>query len=358
MIKEKLKNYARKLILHHRFKNAAETGIVPYPDTVVFEPTMRCNLHCKMCYINFPSMIKCTKNELTINQIKEVINKFPKTIKKMNFTGGEPFLREGMVEILEYINSKNIKIAISTNLTLLNENVIKELKEKGILKNIFFSTSIDGSREIHDKIRGKGKFDLLKNNTKLLQEYGSNVHQVTSVIQEDNLDNLKDIVNILKELGIKNLQLEYEYMVNKESLEIASKTLNTNLESFPINVKKSLKPNYSLEKLKKVILDVEKAAKEANINLGYFPNNFAEYIKDYYNSTYRTSKKNYCKHMKMIRINPQGDVVWCFMIRTKLGNLIEQSFDDIWYSEKMKEFRRNLTKNNLTPLCDSCLYMC
>ena len=141
--------------LNKKYKRYKKTGEVPLPEKFIFDLTFKCNLHCKMCYIHFPSMWKKKafdgKAELTIEQIKQIFDKIPK-VKHLTLIGGEPFARQDIFEILDYFKSKGTLLRLSTNLSLLDDEKIEKLKSYTNIEAI--GTSIDGDRETHNEIIG------------------------------------------------------------------------------------------------------------------------------------------------------------------------------------------------------------
>ena len=125
----------------------------------LFEVTNACNLHCKHCY-----KMPLGGNDLTLGQIKYILEKISDFgIKRLLLTGGEPFLRNDLFEIIDYAVECNIEdIEINTNGTLLDDaTIINEIKER-LDTIIGLPVSIDGARsETHDFIRGKGQFTKL-----------------------------------------------------------------------------------------------------------------------------------------------------------------------------------------------------
>ena len=120
---------------------------VKMPLDAVVAVTYRCNSRCVMCNIweikDFPEL-----------PAKEYL-KLPNSLRDVNISGGEPFLRDDLLEII-----KNVKIAcpkakinISTNgfLTSKIKEVLPEIKK--IHKNISISISIDGIGAMHEKVR-------------------------------------------------------------------------------------------------------------------------------------------------------------------------------------------------------------
>ena len=63
--------------------------------------------------------------------------------------GGEAFLFPEIIELLEYINSKGIFVAIDTNGTMLKKYAADIVR----IGNIHLTISVDGPREIHDEVR-------------------------------------------------------------------------------------------------------------------------------------------------------------------------------------------------------------
>ena len=87
----------------------------------------------------------------------------------LHITGGEPLLHSDIKRIIRYlsIKRKKYKIAFMTNGTLLNRKLLKYMKHMRMKP---LQLSLDGTRETHDKIRGKGNFDKVINAMDLLHE--------------------------------------------------------------------------------------------------------------------------------------------------------------------------------------------
>jgi len=122
----------------------------------VLHITNLCNLKCKHCYASAGNELN---NELTYDEIIDIIDQLAEmNINYITVSGGEPLARKDVYEIIQYIKSKNINVMITTNGTLIDEEVVKKLKE---LKIDSVQVSMDSHiPEIHDKFRGvEGSFD-------------------------------------------------------------------------------------------------------------------------------------------------------------------------------------------------------
>ncbi|BCS90667.1 MAG: coenzyme PQQ synthesis protein E [Candidatus Micrarchaeota archaeon] len=130
------------------------------PYKLNFAVTYRCQSRCLTCNI---WQLK-PKNELSTEEIREIFerNRF---FRWVEITGGEPFLRSDIVDIVKSIKetqSKLFLINMPTN-SLVNKNfIVKSVKQFLELKipKVVITLSLDGYRDLHDKIRGiKGNYD-------------------------------------------------------------------------------------------------------------------------------------------------------------------------------------------------------
>lgn len=126
--------------------------------TLLFEITTRCNLKCEHCFKND------FNKELTLTQIGAILEKVCAFgVIDLVLTGGEPFLREDIFEIVDIAEDCGIQeIAFTTNGTLLdNSKIIKQIKKRGDLIGPIMVSFNGVTAETHDFIRGKGEFDRL-----------------------------------------------------------------------------------------------------------------------------------------------------------------------------------------------------
>ncbi len=116
--------------------------------------TNKCNLCCPHCYLSSGTVYK---NELSTHEIEDLCRKF-KSIggEIVTLTGGEPTLRKDFLDIIAFISSIGMRIALFTNGTLLNDQIIERLAK---CDNDGVQVSIDGYDEDSNSImRGSGAF--------------------------------------------------------------------------------------------------------------------------------------------------------------------------------------------------------
>ncbi len=169
------------------------------PIDCVLAVTYRCNSRCTMCDI---WKLKDTP-ELELEQYK----KLPPTLCDINVSGGEPFLRQDIVDLVRILHETcpKARIVISTNGYLTD--LIKE-KMREILKYVptaGVGISIDGIGEMHDKIRGiPGGFNLATKTVKVLrEEVGMSNLRLAFTVSRQNVDHLSKVYDLSRELGVQ-----------------------------------------------------------------------------------------------------------------------------------------------------------
>jgi len=172
-------------------------------DFVIFFVTNRCNSRCKHCFY-WKSLNK--KGELKLREIKKIFQNLG-YVRDISLSGGEPLLREDIVEIVKiiYENSKPKSLSIPSNGLLPNK--LEEVSER-ILNScpnmkLIINLSIDGPEKVHDYIRGvKGNFkkstDCIEKLVNLRKKFNNLYVNINSVIMNKNIDYLEKFMNYVK----------------------------------------------------------------------------------------------------------------------------------------------------------------
>ncbi|MGE4299220.1 MAG: 12,18-didecarboxysiroheme deacetylase [Desulfovibrionaceae bacterium] len=117
---------------------------------VVWNMTQRCNLKCVHCYAH--ALDEKGKDQINTDQAKTMIDDLAAYgAPVMLFSGGEPLVRQDLVELAKHARAKGMRAVISTNGTLITQEKAKELRDVGLS---YVGISLDGAEEVHDKFRG------------------------------------------------------------------------------------------------------------------------------------------------------------------------------------------------------------
>ena len=165
--------------------------------TLIFFITTKCQLKCKHCFysseLNNPKI-----KELTLEEIEKIAEKIP-TLEYLQLSGGEPFLREDIVEILEIFFKRGIKKAMIPTNGFLTKKIIHQA-ERMKKKNFIFSImiSIDGFEDVHNEIRGMNCFNNAMETFEGLKKLGIEVGFNVS-LSKLNYSTYIDLIKFLKE---------------------------------------------------------------------------------------------------------------------------------------------------------------
>jgi radical SAM protein with 4Fe4S-binding SPASM domain len=323
-----------------------DTGEVPVPNEVVLEPTQRCNLRCKMCHQDRMALGK--QGELTLKQIEAFFDRNTQ-LQKVSLIGGEIFVRRDMVAMIRSLN-RNRHIVLSTNGTLVGNVEIEALRN---CKRIFtICISLDGTKTVHDSIRrADGAYDKAIRTIESLAPFLPVT--VNCVILNENLECLTGVVDICASMGVKKIKLEFERVFTEKVIDNTLDEFELQPDELPI-ASNGREKTYCLNTLKDRLAECQDHGKEQEVYVTFDPPFLMDEIETCYAGNIRTQKKCICDNFRRAVISPNGDLVHCFIIRKTFGNILHDSFDEIWNSEAAKAFRLHLLQNNLTPLCENC----
>lgn len=276
--------------------------------------TYRCNLKCKMCNIwQQPS-----ESEL---QPEEYL-KLPSSLKVVNITGGEPFLRpdiDVIVKNLVKVNPK-MRIVISSNGFFTDIMQTKLLQIKEFLPSIGVGISLQGSETVHNSVRGNNEsFKRALMSIKMVKEIGIEDIRIGMTFIQENCRQIKNVYALSRELGI---QFTGTYAHNSD---VYFKTSS--------NVKKGI----DLSQLDDVIKSELKAKKMKNWFRAYYFQGVKESLAG------RKKIKKCCAGERFFFLDPFGNVYPCVIFNEIIGNIKDfKTFDELFNTLKAKEIRRKV----------------
>ena len=159
-----------------------------------------CNLRCKHCYQESsgksPLLTPSDVDDI-LTQARMVATARGFDELAVNLTGGEPLLIPNIKEYIEVVLKKADKMLLLTNGTMIDEKMVDYFKEKS---NIRIQVSIDGTKEVHDNIRGKGSFDKAIRGINLLSK-AEIPCSVACTIHSDNYEMVDEIIKVADKAG-------------------------------------------------------------------------------------------------------------------------------------------------------------
>ena len=178
---------------------------------VIWEVTKYCNYKCKHCCAS--ADLVDTKDELTTIQSKNILKQLNDFgVEEIYFSGGEPFSRKDILDILRTAREYDITCNISTNGSFLTDEMASELSKLKINKvHISLDSNIEDD---FNEFRGGNYFEPTINAIKLLKKHHIYV-RVGTVIWKKNYKTLEDMIKYLCDLNVDEMVFNWLVQVGR-----------------------------------------------------------------------------------------------------------------------------------------------
>ncbi|GAB4534062.1 MAG: hypothetical protein Fur0020_00380 [Thermodesulfovibrionia bacterium] len=279
------------------------------PKEICIIITYRCNARCNMCNVwQNPSRIS---EEITIEDVK----KLPSGLRFVNVTGGEPFVRRDIEEIIAVLRGKARRIVISTN-GYFTDRIVKLCRR---FPDVGIRISTEGLQKANDTIRGiPDGFDRTLRTLFTLRGMGMKDIGFAMTVQDINCKDLLHLYKLSDALG-------YEF---------ATATLH-NSHYFHKWDNKIEDRGVVCNEFSRLVVELLRARDVKKWFRAYFNYGLMNYI-------YGGERFLPCEMgTESCFIDPWGDVLACNGMQEKvpMGNIKERSFEDIWNSEDAQRVR-------------------
>ncbi len=162
-----------------------------------------CNLNCRHCYMQAPAG---RYGQLPFAAMSRLVEQFERAnVGEVSFTGGEPFLRKDLLDLIQLLADKKIRLAqIYSNGLLISDRHLQAIRRIGFRPS--FQISFDGVGA-HDQMRGTaGTEPGVINAIRRLRAAGFPV-VVSTCIDKLNLGRLSDTYELVKGLNIQSWRM-------------------------------------------------------------------------------------------------------------------------------------------------------
>jgi MoaA/NifB/PqqE/SkfB family radical SAM enzyme len=343
--------------------------------SVNLELTFRCNLRCQMCSLVISNAVETggfpmnrgtaeddpkalRGEELKLSEYIDLLDQMKRFgVKKVNITGGEPLVKQDATKIVRHAKKNGFWLSMISNGTVMTVEVCDALVGAGLNS---LTISLDGPQEIHNEVRGSSTgFQRLKKNVMKLQEWKKRVGSELPRIQFScaasslNQEHLSEIVDVAEEVGIDHVNYGYLFFSDEDVIAATDKFTLTGQSDYadqriPMHLRK-----VDLEVMKREFREARRKAAEKGIKVEFNPPLEESELEARYNDKmYFYTNKCFLPWYET-RVNPFGDIYSC-QIDTRLGNIREKSFREIWNDEPYREFRSLIKEHALLPKCSRC----
>ena len=309
---------------------------------VPFRCTFGCDSHCVHCTSGGKSAVDDEVDTTGAKHIIDQVSAFGATF--FGLTGGEPFLRQDLPEIIAYAKHKNLNVSLITDAHKMDDTAFKMLVEN----KVRISISIDGAEKTNDAIRSKGaykaavsaieKFSKANLLDCLVYTFAKTENGTTNV----NKDDIIHVIELARKNNARWSVFHGFVPFSKESLkadptpqqyEWACNTL------YDLMLQYNGKPEINV-----YIPFMARIAKQRGM-----PN-----FDDWYNNFFLGR----CWFGKFLSIAENGDAIPCsYNDIYRAGNIKDKSLQQIWQDMENNDFfTKARDKNNLKGKCAVCEY--
>ena len=335
------------------------------PDWLVLGVNNACNLHCKMCDVgtgysgsNFSHhLLDARPVNMPLNLFRKICGElrcyFPDT--KLGYAFTEPLIYPHLLESLAIAQKENLFTALTTNGLKLVE-LAPELAVSGL--NCLM-VSIDGPPATHNSIRGNTRaFESAFNGIiKLLALSRGRIKvSVYFTITEWNFDKLTEFISFFRKIPLERIGFMHPNYVNRSMTQIHNHRWGDRYTATESNLAGMNLENIVLPVLMEQIHQIRNRLHAFPVSFSPDLNSLEELV-NYYNHPEILIGKRCNDAFRIMMIKSNGEVIpshgRCYNIVA--GNIFENNLKQIWNSETLVQFRKNLLKSGgLFPACARC----
>jgi radical SAM protein with 4Fe4S-binding SPASM domain len=275
--------------------------------------TYNCNARCVMCNI-------WREKSLEGQLQAEDYERLPASLRYINITGGEPFLREDLPEIIRVVKKScpQSQVIISTN-GFLPERIYDLMKRVYKLDpQIGIGFSVDGIGDMHDRIRGvKGAYQRVMQSLERIQEIGVKNIRLGFTASRENVGHFGQVYRLANSKGVQFscavAQDSSHYFKTENNVTVDKDRLRQELEYIMTCELKSFSPKRWLR---------------------------AFFAQGLYGFACGNGRLLHCQAgSEFFFMNPYGDVYPCNVLDGVMGNIREFSFEELWDDERAERTR-------------------
>jgi radical SAM protein with 4Fe4S-binding SPASM domain len=355
-----------------------------YPHHLLIETTTRCNLRCKQCA---RLADKYALADLEMEMFSRLSPLFPHVREVALYGHGETFLHKQFFTMLEELKKHNIFVYITTNGTLLTEDVAERLVA---LKLDRLSFSLDAATpELFNHIRQGADLDTIITNIRRLNSIKKRVHRddapVLSIMycaMKSNLQELPKLVRLADQLNMTHGIAVIHLVDHGQSAEEC-------LDQSPESVKRYFHEAHELAEKLAIPLDIAGGFgiqfPPVRMNLWErIARNYREFQRSFNRTTLlktklsrasgRMKQKSASPHLvpenvgpsetirvkdcrdpwEFMFVNVHGDIRVCCISHRIMGNINHDTVENIWENPSYQEFRRRMLTAEPPEECQTC----
>ncbi len=322
---------------------------VNLPKCLYLETTNRCNLRCRTCILYRGGWEP--ERDISLEELHMISEQLPELDRAVLHGIGEPLLNRELPAMIRHLKGREMTVLFNTNGILLNERMQEELIDSSLdeLRISLDAASANGYKAVRDS----GKFNLLVDN---LHSFARRLESrrlskpklsLWFLGSKENIKELPDLIDLASVIGIGEVYLQrLVYFLDTEGYGVAtSQNTLTN-------------PDVAVHEL---IEQSQERARQLGIRFA------ASGLSDPVESVRgrdgdQTPWKGCMRPWEVIYITAHGNVLPCCISPFSttdyssliLGNVFGSSVADVWFGDKLAQFRKTHQTSVPPKCCQGC----
>jgi MoaA/NifB/PqqE/SkfB family radical SAM enzyme len=301
-------------------------------EEIAIELTVYCNLSCTMC-----SVWRGKQHGISFDLARETLRQ-ARSLGADTLTpcGAETFMRRDTLDLFEFAEGLGFrKINVVTNGLLLSPTKLDRL---GALQGVHLNISIDGPREVHESLRGKGTFDRVTRVLWQLRDRGL-PFALSTVLMRQTIHHVERVLELAASFDVAEVSLQ------PYQPEIGGADADHDSFRFAPSDEEMLRRRLS-----------EIAAFANGVGIRLYTEDLLRYVPEYLAHGKRPIPEGGCfVPSRFLLVDAHGDVYPCFFMREQaIGNVHNTGLLDLWHNKTQSALNRLA----LSEQCPGCLAAC
>lgn len=327
----------------------ASPQVVTLPRSIYLEPTSRCNEFCQQCPRTLLS--REDDRDLSFENFRHIVDQFPVLDRVVLHGLGEPLLNKELPRMIRYLKERGTYVLFNSNGIALTPKRGQSLIDAGLDE---YRLSMDGAtRETYAHIRGVDAFEKIWRNIKAFIEMQKAQHAAKPAVSlwftamKENLHELPNLIDLASANGVPEVHLQ-RLVYFEEGLANAQQAL------FRRSTREELE----------LVRACEQTCKERGIafTAAGSATPLESLVHDFGARPWSGCHRPYT----LTYITSSGNVLSCcfapfghksareYKEERVLGNVFEQSIQEIWHGERYQAFRQAFESDHPARHCSQC----
>ncbi|MBI4352181.1 MAG: radical SAM protein [Elusimicrobia bacterium] len=327
----------------------------PDPDYVALDLTYRCGLNCSFCFMSHSRTAAGRGGELTLAELKKLVDGLSRRPREFYLWGGEPTLRRDLPELVRHIKGRGHRCLVTTNAQALEEKAAALLLEAGVDD---LAVSLHGTPEIHDRIAGvKGAAARAERFFRFAGTYPYRKNASLTIyctINRLNHAGLYGVYRYFKTLKPRYIAFSQMDYITKKDLAGTRRIFRAGLgRETALRESENLAAGISPAALARETALIKAAGDPA---VRFQPDLAPEELRAWYSPRSAFKKPGFClAQWRGLWIDPRGELITCQPLGHALGSIRSKPALEVFNGPGFRKFRAALLKNGgYLPTCSRC----